>query len=416
MKPYELCSGVNLHVIDGTKFKTHAIHVNLLWSMDQSKWAASFLLSYLLADTTFHYPTKKQLLEQQDRLYGASLNVLNTPRGACDSLRFSLSEIHSLEEGEDLLEAGFELVGELLFYARLEDGVFPEAMFMECREQAILSVRMAMDDPATECAEAAIRAYGGAAGMRALPTVEELESLTSSQCAEVWEFIRRNARVDIQVLSCESTERIVELTRRYFPFEARVKQGAVICPYQSSELRVETSRDLPQTHLTMLFETGVRLNDSRYPALVLANGLFGGLPSSLLFREVREAQGLCYSIDSALLSMDGLIRVMTAVEAEHLEETITSITEQAEAIRNGSFEEEDLEMTKQMIINVYRASLDDPDSLLSYNYRQALIWEVQSIEELCKTLGTITKQELCDSIASLRLTTISILHQNKEGE
>ena len=166
----EIARGVYLHIHETNKFKTQVLSITFLWPMNTSIRAESFLLSYLLSDTTEHFPKKQDMLSHLDHLYGASLNVSGVPRGACDRLKFKLAGVHVNGLNDDLVEQLAGVGAECIFHPRLENGVFPDAMFRECQEQAIVSVRMIKDDPQTRCAEAAARVYGGSMANRVLPS------------------------------------------------------------------------------------------------------------------------------------------------------------------------------------------------------------------------------------------------------
>ena len=407
----EIAPGVRVHAHETAKFKTQVLSIKFLWPMNPSIRAESFLLSYLLSDTTEHFPKKQDLLSHLDHLYGASFSIAAIPRGACDRLKFTFSGVHVNGLNDDLMEQLAAVAAECIFHPRLENGVFPEAMFRECQEQAIVSVRMIKDDPQTRCSEAAARAYGGSMANRVLPSPRQLAALTPERCARAWKWIRAHARVDIQVLSDVPAGEVCAFCRKLFPFAGRDTDPKVNCFVPGKEERVESVRNITQSHIVLLFESGILMGDPDYPAYAMANGIFGGLPSSLLFQNVREKQGLCYSIESGLLRYDGVIRVSTAVDAPHIEEAVDSVLSQVEVMRSGSFSEEDLSIARHMYINAHRSMLDDPDAILSEQYRRALIPGALDITSMISLFSRMDRDSIVKSFQPLKLKTVSIVRQ-----
>ena len=407
----EIAGGVHLHVQETAKFKTQVISVTFLWPMNPSIRAETFLLSYLLADTTEHYPRKQDLLAKLDQLYGASLSVTAIPRGACDRLKITLSGMHVPGLNDELVRQLAEVANECIFHPRLENGVFPDAMFRECRQQAILSVRMIKDDPQNRCAEAAARFYGGSMAKRILPSPRRLAELTPERCAKVWRWIVENARIDIQVLSDRNEEEVRDFCVSLFPFRKRNASPSLVNYQPGNEGRVEKTRSITQSHIVMLFESGLLPGNPLYPAYVLGNGIFGGLPSSLLFQNVREKQGLCYSVESGLLRYDGVLRVMTAVDAPHIEETVDSILYQLEIIREGAFSEEELAIARKMYVNAHRSMLDDPYAILSEQFRKALVPDAEDIQTMVHAFKDMDRDSVVRAFEPVRLKTVSIVRQ-----
>ena len=408
----ELVPGVHLHIRTETKFRTQILCVTFLWPMKREMRAASFLLSHLLSDTTLHYPRKQDLLAHLDNLYGASLHVINTPRGTCDRLKFTVSGVHVPGINDDLAEQLAELLKECIFFPRLEQGAFPQAMFEECRDQAAMTVRLARDDPQTRCMEAAAEHYGGSMALRSLPQAEEIEALSSDACIRAWNDIREHARIDIQVLSDLSEREADSLCRRVFLFAPRTADVTLTSFKPGHNDSVIQEKDIPQSHIVMLLESGILFGDPMYSAYILGNGIFGGLPVSLLFQNVREAQGLCYSIESGLLRYDGVLRVATAVEGEHIDETIESILQQLDVMQRGAFSEEDLAIARRMYVNIHRSSMDDPSAILSSDYSRILVPQAFSQKEIIAQFETMKKEAVAEAFSKLQLKTVSIVRQS----
>ncbi|WP_353626186.1 insulinase family protein [Bacillus sp. JCM 19041] len=101
----------------------------------------------------------------------------------------------------------------------------------------------------------------------------------------------------------------------------------------------------------MGYRTHTSFNDKDYEAAQVANGIFGGFPSSKLFINVREKESLAYYAASRIESHKGVLMVMSGIEFDKYERAVEIINEQAKAMQDADFTDDDVEQTKGMLIN-----------------------------------------------------------------
>ena len=82
----------------------------------------------------------------------------------------------------------------------------------------------------------------------------------------------------------------------------------------------------------MMYPTHVTLSSPDYWTLRTGSCIFGQLPTSLLFQEVREKRSLCYSIYSSILSYDGVMSVSTGIDSAHLDEVKELVEQQRQRL------------------------------------------------------------------------------------
>lgn len=414
MHNFALNDAVYLHIHSTKKFRTETVSVSFIRNLDESDAAISFLLSYLLADSCGRYPGKRQVLNRLDELYGASFSVSNDPFGNADRLSFSISGIALPAFFPDYERIYMETLAAFIFEPRLENGVFPEAMFQECVEQAVIAVEEERDDPFSLTLETASRGYGGTAAKKLLPTIEELRSLTSGQCADYWETMRSTSRVDIQVLGDTDETECFARVRELFPFGNGHHEPTVIEPHHGNESLQYIHKDVPQSHMIFLYETGIYSGDELLPVLILGNGVFGSLPVSLLFRNVREKLGLCYSIESRMLSYDGALRVSAACSSSAVSTIHDAIMNEFERMKNGAFSDEELEVARRMTISAYRSAKDIPSAILAGEYRRALIPHKHAEAAMLERYLAVKREEIASVFSNMKLCSTAVLCKGEE--
>ena len=101
------------------------------------------------------------------------------------------------------------------------------------------------------------------------------------------------------------------------------------------EKQVTDHLDVTQGKLVMGFRTGITVTSVDYPALMVANAIFGGTATSKLFLHVREELSLCYYVNSSLDKWKGLMIVQAGAEFDQLERVKTEVLHQLELVQAG---------------------------------------------------------------------------------
>ena len=92
--------------------------------------------------------------------------------------------------------------------------------------------------------------------------------------------------------------------------------------------RIVETMDVTQGKLAM----GYRCSSDDYPAMVLANLIFGGTSNSKLFLNVRERLSLCYYASSSYARSKSILTVSSGVETADFERAETEIGRQLQAV------------------------------------------------------------------------------------
>ena len=170
-------------------------------------------------------------------------------------------------------------------------------------------------------------------------------------------------------------------------------------------------RKINQTSLQLRYKTNKNVLDKDYPSMVIANGILGTLPTSLLFQEVREKRSLCYSINSVAYGYDGVMKISTGIDYKDIDEVKRLIQVQIDRIKNGDFEESLLETTKGMYINVYRGQFDDIKSIVFDIYRNFIINDGRTSEKMIEDIGKVSKQSIMEVFKDVELKVEYVLKQ-----
>lgn len=122
-----------------------------------------------------------------------------------------------------------------------------------------------------------------------------------------------------------------------------------------------------QSHLALSFRNVDRYDRTRY-AHKLLNVILGENMSSRLFQTIREQKGLCYEVQSDLVSFSdaGLLQIYLALSPENLGEALKGIADILADLRENGVSDQELEESKAYIVGQNRISLENTSSQMMW--------------------------------------------------
>ena len=159
---------------------------------------------------------------------------------------------------------------------------------------------------------------------------------------------------------------------------------------------VATAKPIEQNHLTLAFP-GLDYNSPRRFALQLLSSILGGGVSSRLFQQVREQQGLCYSVYSygAGHADTGLFCIYTALNRETETKALATIRQVVDQLRwEGPTGEELSRAREQSKANVMMG-LESTQSRMSHAGRSLLFsGEILTPEQIIAAYDAVTRADV----------------------
>ena len=125
--------------------------------------------------------------------------------------------------------------------------------------------------------------------------------------------------------------------------------------------------------------------------------LFGGTPNSKLFLNVREKLSLCYYCSASYNSMKGIMLVQSGVEVKNMERAKEEILRQLDEVKQGNFDESEVEAAKMSLCNSYRTLSDSLGGLENWYLSQTFASHSQQPEEAAAQINAVTRQEIIDA-------------------
>ena len=416
-----ICDGVNFRSIRDTKFKTMRISAHLIVPMSRQTAAENALLPFLLSRASREYPDFTKLGQRLAELYGASLNADVQKLGDLQVLSLSASGIadrYALE-GEAISGELAKLLCSILFDPPLVDGLFPEDGFEQEKRQTMELIDSEYSDKRTYARQRceAIMCADEPYGVNRYGGKEDIARVERPALTTAWKRLLDTAKIELMVLGDCDPAPVYEGFRAAFETLGSRKTADCTTKVVRSAEKVNTvteKMDVAQGKLVMGFRTGTATPDEEVPATRLMAALFGGTPNSKLFLNVREKLSLCYYCSASYNSMKGIMLVQSGVEVKNMERAKEEILRQLDEVKQGNFDESEVEAAKMSLCNSYRTLSDSLGGLENWYLSQTFASHSQQPEEAAAQINAVTRQEIIDAANRVTLDTVYCLVGNGE--
>lgn len=379
----------NISVIKTNKFKNITINMRFALEFSVKRKAVLYLLSAMMFQSTKNYPDKVSFSKMKDMLYGfnAYAYVNNYSNILVYNVFFDFINNHFLK---DLNELDY-----LLFIDEiLHNPLFTLEKLAEAKNNLKSNIKRKLDNPQNLAND---NFYGEISKddkrfeiYQNSKVLTELDNITLSDIKEVYQELF-NSRIDIYLIG-DKLEQYIDYFKTY------KSKKTLLLKEESNILKAREDiifeKQVSQSTLLYTFTTPFNRSSKDYLAFNLGNIVFGGIPTSLLFSEVREKHSLCYSIVCISLKSEGLVLVKTMIDQSNAQKAIEDIENQFNRMISMDYEDDILISAKQVLSNNLLSIDDDVDCLLDHLYINDIRGKEESIEEYIKKMNKVTKEDI----------------------
>ena len=323
-----------------------------------------------------------QLARDMDAI-GGQVNAYTTKEHTCFYAR-------SLDAH---LDRSLDILSDMLFHSRFAQ----EDVEME-RGVVLEEIGMYEDNPEDLVAERLSAAVykGTPLGRPILGTQATLEGMTGEWLAR-WQREHYRPGVMVAALAGSFSQGQVDALKDCL---AALEPGEVPEQKPVAYRPAVTARKkaIEQNHLILAFPSLSYL-DERRPQLLLLNSLLGGGCSSRLFQEVREKQGLCYTVYSYASDQadTGFLGVYTAVSPEQEGKALSTVREVVSDLAEHGPTQEELDRVREQAKANLLMGAESVQTRMSHLGSSALLYgRVRETEEILGLYDAVTREQLRD--------------------
>ncbi|WP_165212570.1 EF-P 5-aminopentanol modification-associated protein YfmF [Streptococcus tangpeifui] len=414
----KIVEGVNLHLIKTEKFKTNRITLRFTSEHLEKTVAKRVLVAQMLATANAHYPTSQKLRKALAKLYGTSLSTRVSTKGKAHIIDIDLEFINPAYLNEETFQHEiFDMLYTILYKPLITLEQFQSKIFdvekanlisyLEAdKEDSFYISELGLYDLFYQDENLKISKYAR------VDLVEQENSFTAYQ-----EFQRmlKEDQIDIFLFgNFEASSALEEINR--FPFQARKLYNLV--NYSQEHLNITKEKiDRRFDHQSILqlgYLLPVTYGQVDFPVAQVLNGILGGFAHSRLFTEVREKEGLAYSISSQIHPYTGLLQVYAGIDKSHREKTLRLINKEWHNLKTGRFSGQLLRETKQLLLNNFYLAEDWPKALIERTYnKKYLVKTDETFSNWPDKINAVNKGDIMHLARKIHLQAVYYLEGKK---
>src|SRR5246500_1945571 len=192
-------------------------------------------------------------------------------------------------------------------------------------------------------------------------------------------------------------KRFVELVAKHFDRMKPAKNGLHGSPPKIvPRITLRNKKSLEQVQICLGVPSHPIAHEKRFASYVL-NTLLGGGMSSRLFQNIRERQGLAYSIYSDLSPYrdTGCLSVYAGTSRESAGKVVQSVISEFKKLKSETLSEEELRRAKDQLKGSLMLSLESSTARMSNLARQDMYFDrFYGIDELIAKIEAVTAEDL----------------------
>ncbi|HNY42682.1 MAG TPA: pitrilysin family protein [Bryobacteraceae bacterium] len=239
------------------------------------------------------------------------------------------------------------------------------------------------------------------------PIIGSRKTIQSFEAEQVREHHRRYYSPANLVITAAGSLRhddLVDVAQRHFGGLAKGGTVAKIrAPKSSAALTLRNKRSLQQVHVCVGVPAYPATHRLRFASYTL-NLVLGGGMSSRLFQNIRERQGLAYSIFSELnmYKDTGMLAVYAGTSAKSVKALVEGVIAEFRRIKREALTAEELRHSKDHIKGSLMLSLESTGSRMSNLARQWLTYgRFYALDEIVEMVEAVTADEVQEVAADL---------------
>ncbi|HFI0064142.1 EF-P 5-aminopentanol modification-associated protein YfmF [Streptococcus sp. P25B114] len=416
----KLQEGVELHFIESDKFTTNRIRVRFAAEMSEQTVAGRVLVANLLEMGNQDYPSAQRLRMRLAELYGAHFSTSVSKRGRVHFVDLTISYInpHYLPEQEDITGEIIDFLEACLFKPLKNGSAFKEDVFAVEKNNLISFLETEVEDNFYHADVEMSKLYyeDEAVQIPRVGRIDLVEQVTAETAFKTYSNMLRLDKIDIFVLGQVDQALVQE---KFSSFSFKYRNPKLELEYQQAYSKVTRERverkEARQSILELAYHLQVVYNDVNYPALLVFNGLLGAFSHSKLFMNVREKESLAYTIGSQISIFSGMLKIYAGINRQDKLKAIKLIRQQVMALKQGKFTEDDLNLTKNMLVHSATLAQDRQNNLLEQVYNQVTMGQRNvTWGEWIEAVNKVSREDILRVGQLVRLQAVYFMEGIKE--
>ena len=403
-----------LHLINTDKFKTVTVKVLFHTPIKKEEITKRILVSNILLQSSKKFDSRRKLTMESENLYSADIGVSNQRLGNYITTSFNLQVLMDKYTEENNLEKSIDFLQEIIFNPDVENKSFKREKVDYVKHDCLVKINSIKESPSKYSSIRLGEEFDSKSPIsyRMLGYIDDLDIIDERSLYESYLNMINTDYVDIFVVGDFDNKEMLGLIKKYFKFKKIKKpKKSYILKNRKSRLRRHFAKEEINNSQSVLAIANPVYGLTKYErdyALPLGNLIFGGGADSKLFKDVREANSLCYTIHSWFIKTDNMIIIKAGIDRDNYTKAINIITKKLDEMKKGKFSEDDINNVKEELINALE-SLDEDENAMINDVISSDILELDDIKTRISTIKKVKKSDIVKAFRKVHMDTVFLL-------
>ena len=427
IKTLTLCPGVLLDYVPTEDYKNAAFAVGFKYKIRRGRSAADAMLSRLLFRSSRDYPTHTLFSRRMEELYSTSLSLQSSRYGDFRAATFQatfLDEPYVHGIPSFTREVLATVAGAILRPALDQNGKFPIDV-IEPEKTTLLDQIKAIRNNKNAYAMTRLIEITADPDRYDVPdygTVEEVEQITAESLWRRYREMLYRSEIRFVYEGSLKPEEIAHLIGELFGeilTERRPLAGKNCLPRRAPHrpvLRVREETDGKQAMLGLSYRLPVGFTEPGAEILTVLSAVLSDAPMALLFSEVREKNGFCYSIRSSLRSSNRNLVIMCGIAPDSELDVERAVSRVLSTVRTGKTDPALVRAALAYIKMSVASVFESVDATVGYVLFRRLFNRTVDFDKLFERWEKITSDDLAAFMKKIRPDAVYLLSPEGGGQ
>lgn len=403
-----------LHLINTDKFKTITVKVVFHTPIKKDEITKRLLVSNILLHSSNKFDSRRKLTIESENLYSADVGISNQRLGNYITTSFNLQVLMDKYTEENNFENCLKFLNEIIFNPDIESKTFKKEKVDFVKHDLMVKLNSIKESPSKYASIKLGEVFDSKSpySYRMIGYLDDLDRVDESNLYESYLEMINTDYVDIFVVGDFDNKEMLSLIKKYFKFKKIKKpKKSYILKNRNPRIRRYFSKEEINNNQSILAIACPVYKLTKYErdyALVLGNLIFGGGVDSKLFKDVREANSLCYTIRSWFIKLDNIIIIKAGIDKDNYNKAISIITKKLDEMKKGKFDEDSINNVKQELINSLE-SLDEDENAMISDVMSSDILELDDIKTRIETIKKVKKSDIVKAFKKVHMDTVFLL-------
>ena len=410
-------NGYRLHLIKSNNFKTISFKIVFWNELKKEDLAYRNMLVNNLLFSSHKYNTNRKIAIRKEELYSADIYGKTYRKGTQIVTEICLSSIEDKFAEEGNFRESLEFLFDCINNPNINNGAFDETSFNITKDNITNSIKSEKENPNFE----AYQKYKELIGKdkvfvgSILGTLEDVENITPSSLYEYYKTFFDDNHIDIYVLGSVEEKDILDIDK-YLKFGSnRINYASTYANYEKNYSEKEEDSKFNQSKLFMGGSIkSLTEHEKKYESIIY-NIILGNSPTSKLFQNIREKMSYAYTISSSINRLDGMFVISAGISSKNYESTKNEVMNQIKEMKQGLFNDKDINDAKEVILSIIEEINDNPWSIIDH-YNNYLYFGADTIENQIQEINKIQKDDIVNVANKINIDTVFLLKEDEYEE